>query len=60
MHTNQTQGMADRLMDGLWIAIWEALLRFAPFVIPMFLLIFFVKFLFRPDRKKRYASRQRK
>jgi hypothetical protein len=48
---SQTSEMSDRLMEGMWIAIWEAVLRFAPFVIPMFLLIFLVKYLFRPNRK---------
>jgi hypothetical protein len=38
-------------MDGLWIAMWDAVLRLAPYVIPMLLLIFLVKYLFRPGRK---------
>ncbi|MCX6868481.1 MAG: hypothetical protein NTV46_20195 [Verrucomicrobia bacterium] len=50
---SQASEISDRMMDGLWIAIWEAVLRFAPYVIPMFLLIFLVKYLFGPNRKKR-------
>lgn len=43
----------DQLLNGVWIGMWDAVLRLAPFVIPMFLLIFLVKYLFRPGRKRR-------